>query len=325
MNSVHQEQSSGSSPSGRHEPVLLAEAMRLIQPRSGGVYLDATVGLGGHSQGILEASAPSGRLLGLDQDASALSFAFERLSRFRSRCQLVHANYARIREVATQCGFVNCDAILADVGVSSLQLDTAARGFSFLKDGPLDMRMDLDLPLTAAEVVNLYREQDLANLIYQYGEEPQSRRIARAIVKARPFSSTKQLADLIARAVGRLGSRRIHPATRTFQALRIHVNDELNRLATFLRNAVDLLVPGGRIVVITFHSLEDRVVKDAFRSLSRGCTCPPGLPQCACGNQRILEVLTRKPIRPGGDEVSRNPRSRSAKLRAAERLRHAAG
>jgi 16S rRNA (cytosine1402-N4)-methyltransferase len=303
-----------------HLPVLPEEVIRGLQPRSGRFYVDATVGLGGHALAILEACSPKGMLLGLDQDAEALRIASGRLSRYAGRYEVVHSNFSELKEIAAARRIEECDGILVDLGVSSLQLDSAERGFSFQKDGPLDMRMDRELPLTADEIVNYYNEKDLANLIYQFGEEPLSRKIARSIVKARPLHSTQELASVIARTAQPRGARRIHPATRTFQALRIHVNDELNRLAQFLQVAAQLLISGGRILVISFHSLEDRIVKETFRTLSNDCVCPPGLPQCLCGHKRVLRLLTRKPIVPSPEEVERNPRARSAKLRIAEKL-----
>jgi len=303
-----------------HLPVLRDEVVRGLQVQSGKFYIDATIGLGGHAAAILEASGPEGMLLGIDQDVEALRIASKRLSRYAHRYELVHANFAQLREIASARHIKDCDGILVDLGVSSLQLDSAQRGFSFQEDGPLDMRMDRELPLTADEIVNYYSEKDLANLIYQFGEEPFSRRIAKAIVKARPLHGTKDLAAIIARTVHPRGHHRIHPATKTFQALRIHVNDELNRLSHFLQFATHLLVSGGRILVISFHSLEDRIVKQAFRTLSSACICPAGLPECVCGHQKILRLITRKPITPTPAEVERNPRSRSARLRMAEKL-----
>ncbi|HVN79317.1 MAG TPA: 16S rRNA (cytosine(1402)-N(4))-methyltransferase RsmH [Terriglobia bacterium] len=303
-----------------HRPVLLQEVLEVLHPQPHGLIVDATIGLGGHAEAILRASHPNGRLLGLDQDGDALNRAAERLIPFRGRYQLVHSNFAHLEKIASQRQIKYVDGILFDLGVSSLQLDTAERGFSFRQDGPLDMRMDQEHTVTADEIVNFYSEKDLADVIFQFGEEPFSRRIARAIVRSRPHHSTLRLADLIAKVVPSKRARRIHPATKTFQALRIFVNDELGRLTVALKTAIDLLKPGGRIVVISFHSLEDRVVKEAFRSHSRDCVCPATQLVCECGNRRILKLLTRKPVLPGPLEAKDNPRARSAKLRAAERL-----
>lgn len=302
-----------------HVPVLLAEVLSFLRPEQGGFFVDATVGLGGHAQALLMAGEQV-ELLGIDRDAEALGRANERLADFRGRYHLAHANFSEISEIAAQKGVQTCQGILADLGVSSLQFDTADRGFSFQQEGPLDMRMDREAELTAGEVVNHYSEKDLANLIFNYGEEHRSRSIARAIVAARPIRSTKVLADVVYRAVHARGYQRTHPATRTFQALRIFVNDEIGRLPLFIRSAVDLLSSGGRLAVISFHSLEDRIVKDAFRSLSHDCVCIPGIPQCQCGQKKLLKLLTKKPVVPSEAEVSRNPRARSAKLRVAERI-----
>jgi 16S rRNA (cytosine1402-N4)-methyltransferase len=302
-----------------HVPVLLAEVLSFLRPEQGGFFVDATVGLGGHAQALLMAGERI-ELLGIDRDAEALGCADERLAVFRGRYHLAHANFAEIGEIAAQKGVQSCQGILADLGVSSLQFDSADRGFSFQREGRLDMRMDREAELTADEVVNHYSEKDLANLIFNYGEEHRSRAIARAIVAARPIRSTKVLADVVYRAVHARGYQRIHPATRTFQALRIFVNDEVGRLPLFIRSAVELLSTGGRLAIISFHSLEDRIVKDAFRSLSHDCVCPPGSPQCRCGQKKLVRVLTKKPVVPSQDEVNRNPRARSAKLRVVERI-----
>lgn len=303
-----------------HRPVLHNRVLDYLQPRSGGFYIDATLGLGGHTAAILKASAPDGAVLGLDQDRQALSLASRRLSAFSGRYQIAHASFADLAQVARQRHLQGCDGILFDLGVSSLQLDTPDRGFSFQRSGPLDMRMDSERALTAHEVVNCYSEKDLAHLIFQYGEEPMARRIARQVVKARPIQDTLHLAGLVSRAIPHKKSGRIHPATRTFQALRIFVNDELGSLAKGLKAAVDLLNPGGRIVVISFHSLEDRIVKETFRDLAVECICPPGLPVCVCGTRKKIILLTRRPVVPDWAEMAENPRARSAKLRAAERL-----
>jgi 16S rRNA (cytosine1402-N4)-methyltransferase len=303
-----------------HLPVLLQEVLQFLEPQKGGLFVDATIGLGGHARAILEAAGQRGQLLGIDRDAEVLHLAARRLASVAARYELVHANFSEIREIAVQKNIDHCRGILADLGVSSLQLNSPERGFSFQNAGPLDMRMDRELDLTAAEVVNHSAERDLANLIFTYGEERHSRRIARSIVKARPLNSTKELADVIAKAVHKKGYQRIHPATRTFQALRIFVNDELARIPRFISSAVDLLASAGRIAIISFHSLEDHIVKDCFRRLSQDCVCQPGTLKCECGNQRLLKVLTKKPVVASEVERHRNPRSRSAKLRVAEKI-----
>ena len=308
------------APESIHLPVLLEEVLSFLQPERGGFFVDATIGLGGHARALLSAGNQVQQLLGIDRDAEALIRANERLADFQGRYHLVHANFAEIGEIAAQKGVQSCQGILADLGVSSLQFDSADRGFSFQREGPLDMRMDREAELTAGEVVNHYSEKDLANLIFNYGEEHRSRSIARAIVAARPIHNTKMLADIVYRAVHARGYQRIHPATRTFQALRIFVNDELGRLPLFIRSAVDLLSSGGRLAIISFHSLEDRIVKETFRSLSHECVCPPGSLLCQCGQKKLLKLLTKKPAVPSEAEISRNPRARSAKLRVAERI-----
>ena len=303
---------------GGHISVLYEEVLTWLRPRSGGRYIDATLGVGGHAKGILIASHPDGWLLGLDADPGALLFASKVLEPFGDRVVLRSANFRQLREVAGALGIEEVDGILMDLGLSSPQLDNADRGFSFSQDGPLDMRMDRERGQSAADLVNHLSEADLSNLLWQYGEERKSRRIARAITAARPLETTGQLADLVARTVGR--REKIHPATRTFQALRIAVNEELDALSQALPQARDLLRPGGRLAVIAFHSLEDRLVKRFHRQEARDCVCPPELPVCACQHQATLRVLTSKPVRPTAGEIARNPRSRSARLRIAERL-----
>ncbi len=305
---------------GLHTPVLLSQVLGYLRPQSKGLYIDATFGLGGHAREILASSAPDGRLLGIDRDREALQRGGQRLGRYAGRFELRHGNFAEVRTIAGGRRFEPCDGILADLGVSSFQLEQAERGFSFQRFGPLDMRMDTASGLTAAEVVNRYPEAELAALIYKYGEEPRSRRIARAIVRARPLEDTLSLADVVSRAV-RTGRRtKIHPATRTFQALRIFVNDELDALRKFITSAIELLRAGGRLVIISFHSLEDRIVKGSLGSMAGGCTCPPRLPRCVCGRKKLVKLVARKPVSPTESEKVKNPRSRSAKLRVAERL-----
>ncbi|MGD8244085.1 MAG: 16S rRNA (cytosine(1402)-N(4))-methyltransferase RsmH [Anaerolineae bacterium] len=302
-----------------HIPVLLDEVIDGLQVKPGGRYIDATVGGGGHAYEILAASSPDGVLLGLDRDPAALEAARARLASHAGRFKLVHGSFSHLAEVADEEDFVLVDGILIDLGLSSLQLADADRGFSFSVDGPLDMRFDTtSSDRTAAELVNLLSCEELADVLFRYGEERQSRRIARAIVEARPLQTTREVVDVIERAVRRRRSR-IHPATLTFQALRIAVNGELKALDRALPQAVDLLVPNGRLVVMAFHSLEDRIVKRFIRQESRDCICPPGMPVCTCDHEATLDVITRKPLRPTNEEVSVNPRSRSARLRIAVR------
>jgi 16S rRNA (cytosine1402-N4)-methyltransferase len=317
-----------------HIPVLYQEALAGLQIKSGGHYIDATVGGGGHARGILTACAPDGRLLGIDADPTAVATAREQLAEFEERVVLVPGNFADLEEIALEHGFCPVDGIFLDLGLSSMQLEAAGRGFSFQLGGPLDMRFDPSTPLrqasgqgsahrhsqttTAADLVNTLPVEELAGILSRYGEERQARRIARAIVAERPINTTGELADLVQRTVGR--RRRIHPATRTFQALRIAVNNELECLAEALPQALRLLVPRGRLAVISFHSLEDRLVKEFFRNEAQDCLCPPEVLICTCGHRAALGIVTKKPISPSSDEVTANPHSRSAKLRIAYRL-----
>lgn len=300
------------------------EVIRFLAPKPGGVYVDGTIGGAGHAGRILEASSPDGTLIGFDRDAEALRAARERLLPFGGRVRLVQGNFAGVAEVLAGFGIGRIDGILLDLGVSSHQLDSAERGFSFQKDAPLDMRMDSGSGATAADLVNTLTEQDLARIIRDFGEERWAMRIAAFIVKARevaPIETTLRLVDIIKGAIPRgAWEERLHPATRTFQALRIAVNDELASLEKGLDLGIRMLNRGGRGVVISFHSLEDRIVKNCFRRLARGCTCPKGLPYCICGNTSLLRVLTGRPVMAGEAEVEANPRARSARLRAAERL-----
>lgn len=302
-----------------HTPVLTEEVLRLLAVQAGGRYVDCTTGAGGHAAAILHAAAPGGLLLGLDADPAALKLAEANLERFGRSARLVESNFRNLAEVAAKNSFVPVHGVLFDLGISSLQLADDVRGFSFQTSAPLDMRFNQDQLLSAADIVNDYEETDLANIIWRYGEEPASRRIARAVVRARPIDTTTRLADVIASASPR-GRSRIHPATRTFQALRIVVNDELGALSDGLRQARDILGNGGRIVVISFHSLEDRIVKQFFQEESRDCICPPETPVCICGHRASLRILTKRPVTPDANEIAANPRSRSARLRAAERL-----
>ncbi|MBE7472212.1 MAG: 16S rRNA (cytosine(1402)-N(4))-methyltransferase [Anaerolineae bacterium] len=303
-----------------HQSVLLAEVIAALQPYSGGVYIDGTVGAGGHTAALLAASAPDGQVFGFDRDQSALELARRQLAQFGQRVHLFHANFDRLAEIAQAQGLPKAEGILLDLGVSSMQFDQPERGFSFQAEGPLDMRMDASAGPTAADLVNSLPEEELANLIYQYGEERHSRRIARAIVRARPIHSTAELAQLVVRASGASRSERtkIHPATRTFQALRIAVNDELGALERTLPQALECLKPGGRLAVISFHSLEDRIVKNYFKQESQDCICPPEQPVCTCRHKATIDIITKKPITASLVEIDANPRARSAKLRVVE-------
>ncbi len=302
-----------------HDPVLYQEILQALRPRDGGFYVDGTVGAGGHSWGILEASSPSGKLLGFDLDPQALDLARERLSAFGDRATLVQESYSTLGVQLESLGWDSVDGILLDLGLSSMQLDTPERGFSHRFNGPLDMRFDPKAETKAADLVNNLPEKELADLIYQYGEERHSRRVAREIVAARPIQTTKELKEIVEKNV-RKGRSRVHPATRTFQALRIATNQELEVVESVLPQAVNALKSGGRLAVISFHSLEDRIVKRFLREESRDCICPPEKPICDCNHQSTLKLVSRKPIRPEETEIETNPRARSARLRVAEKL-----
>ena len=307
----------------RHAPVMPEEALQFLAPRSGGVYVDGTLGGGGHSRLILEASAPDGVLYAFDRDQAALAAARERLAGFGDRFRPIHGNFADMAGLLGARGLTGIDGFLLDLGVSSHQLDTADRGFSFQSDAPLDMRMDNGAGLTAADLVNSLPEGELTRILREYGEERWAQRIARFIVSARtetPVTTTLRLVDLVKGAIPRgAWEERLHPATRTFQALRIAVNDELGSLDRGLAAGIRLLKPGGRGVVISFHSLEDRIVKQCFRDRARGCICPKELPLCACGHLPEVSILTTRPVRPEETETAENPRARSARLRAVEK------
>ena len=306
-----------------HRPVLLRETIELLAAKRGGLFVDCTVGLGGHSEAILQASTDA-QVLGIDRDEEALELAKQRLALYGLRFRAVHADFRELTRVLATANVRQVRGILADLGVSSLQLDSPSRGFSFRHEAPLDMRMDTSSGETAAELLGRLSEVEIANLIFEYGEEPRSRRIARGIAQRRergqPVATTTDLANVVERAVGRGNKRRIHPATRTFQALRIAVNGELENLDRFLFDAVDHLEPAGRLAVISFHSLEDRIVKRTLQKLSGRCQCPPRLPKCICGARKVTETLTKRAIPPSAKEINENPRARSAKLRGAEKI-----
>lgn len=302
-----------------HQPVLYHEVLDALAPESGKDYLDGTLGAGGHAVGILESSAPAGRLLGLDLDPQALAIARQRLFPYRDRTVIRQASYHNASKILDEIGWDQVDGILLDLGVSSMQIDQPERGFSFMDEGPLDMRFNQEMGLSAADLVNTLGQQELADIIWKFGDERYSRRIAEAIVTVRPIHTTRKLAEVIKEAVPGY-SGHIHPATRTFQALRIATNRELETLSIALPGLANRLVTGGRFAVISFHSLEDRIVKQFFRRESKDCICPPEQPICTCGHIASLKVLTKKPVRPSKKEVNKNPRSRSARLRIAEKI-----
>ncbi len=306
-----------------HKPVLLRETIEGLSIKPGGIYLDGTIGGGGHSYEIAKRLTEGGKLIGTDRDEEALEAAKIRLSEFSDRVTIVHRNYGEFREVMEELGIEKLDGILLDLGVSSHQFDDMSRGFSYREDAPLDMRMDRREKMTAADIVNGYTEQELYRVIRDYGEEPFAKNIAKHIAVMReqePVTTTFQLVECIKRAIpAKIREKGGHPAKRTFQALRIELNQELRVLENSLSEMVDALAPGGRIAIITFHSLEDRIVKNAFRTAENPCICPPDFPVCVCGRKSKGKVITRKPITAAAEELAENPRAHSAKLRIFER------
>jgi 16S rRNA (cytosine1402-N4)-methyltransferase len=307
----------------KHETVLKFEAVEALQIKSDGIYVDCTLGGAGHSQKIASQLESTGTLIGLDQDERALEAARERLKDAVCRIFLVKSNFRRVKEIVNELGFSEVDGILFDLGVSSPQLDEGERGFSYHQDAPLDMRMDQEQERSAFHVVNDSSEEELIRILFEYGEEKFARRITREIIKRReqqPITTTFELVDLIKKAIPAPARRSgPHPARRTFQAIRIAVNDELNVFRDALAQSVELLKPGGRVSVITFHSLEDRICKQFFLEKAKGCICPPEFPVCTCNERPLLKVITKKPIIPNTEELERNIRARSAKLRIAEK------
>jgi 16S rRNA (cytosine1402-N4)-methyltransferase len=301
-----------------HTPVMLSEVLRALDVQPGGRYIDCTLGAGGHAAAILQHSSPGGQLLGIDADPHAIEVAKERLQSFKESALLVNDNFSNLQSIAIKYDFFPVHGILLDLGLSSMQLGESGRGFSFQRHAPLDMRMNPAQKTTAADIVNTFPEQKLADLIRNYGEEAQANRIARSVVDARPVESTLELAEIIEKTLGRRG--KIHPATRTFQALRIAVNHELENLESTLRQAQELLGYHGKLVVISYHSLEDRIVKQFMQKEARGCICPPAQPVCTCGHTPRLHIINKKVVIPTDAEIRDNPRSRSAKLRAAEHI-----
>lgn len=308
----------------QHKSVLLQECINALNIRPDGIYLDGTLGGAGHSSQIARRLTEGGRLIGVDRDRTALAAAKERLAPYADRVTLVHSNFAEIDAILDSLGIPAVDGMLFDLGVSSPQLDDASRGFSYMADAPLDMRMDKDDALTAGEVVNTWPQGELRRILYDYGEERYAPQIAAAICRARekaPVETTLELVDIIRSAMPAQALReKQHPAKRSFQAIRIAVNDELGAVSRMMQAAVGRLNPGGRLAVITFHSLEDRIVKSEMQQAARGCTCPPEFPVCVCGKKPLVKLVTRKPIVSGPAELEENPRARSAKLRVAEKL-----
>ena len=303
-----------------HRPVLVAETVQQLKSRRDGIYLDATVGEGGHATAILESSSPSGRVLGIDLDPRSLTHTARRLQQYGRRFNCVQGNYADMLAVVRSSGLTRVDGVLMDLGFSARQIQEPGYGFSFRADEPLDMRFDPGSQLTAEHIVNTYPERDLAQLIFRFGEEPRSRAIARNLVRGRPIGSTAELAELVAATAGPRRGRRLHPATRTFQALRMVVNNELGNLELGLDATIQLLAPGGRLVVISYHSLEDRLVKTFMAREKAACICPREILACVCGHQPTLRLINRRVINPSTEEEQANPRSRSARMRVAQRL-----
>ncbi len=308
----------------KHVPVMSDEVIKFLGCKPGGIFVDGTVGGGGHTMGILNAIAPAGRVVGIDRDEDAIEAARQRLKDYAHRLTLARENFADIKKIMEALGIKEVDGILLDLGVSSYHLESPERGFSFRFDAPLDMRMDTRQRRSAYHVVNESSLERLTEILRDYGEERWAKRIAKAIVEKRrhgPISTTKELSDLVSSAIPKkFHPKDIHPATRTFQAIRIEVNDELDNLKRCIDDGVDLLIKGGRMVIISFHSLEDRIVKNSFKGLEKGCICPDDFPACVCGRLPKLKIITKKPVAPTEEEILRNPRGRSARLRAAERL-----
>ncbi len=308
-----------------HKPVLLSECLDALALRPDGVYVDGTLGRAGHSREIVK-GLTTGRLIAIDRDKAALDAAPQRLEGYMDRVTLVRGNFGGLTEILAGLGVSGVDGMLFDLGVSSPQLDDGSRGFSYLQDAPLDMRMDQSASLTARDVVNGWEQEELRRILWQYGEERYSGLIAAAIVRGRergPIETTGQLAQIIAGAMPAKARReKQHPAKRSFQAIRIAVNDELGEVERMLEGALDALKPGGRLAVISFHSLEDRLVKTAYAQWAKGCTCPPDFPVCVCGKTPKVKLIGRRPITAGKEELEENPRARSAKLRVAEKLSH---
>jgi len=303
----------------QHIPVLYQAVVDLVNPVPGGLYVDGTLGAGGHSRGLLLSSSPDGRVAGFDRDPQALALAKKNLAEFGERVIIIQDSYRNFQSHLNNLSWQCVDGILLDLGISSMQLDTPERGFSFRQDGPLDMRFDPDQEITAADLVNESSREKLADILFYYGEERLARKIADAIIANRPLVRTKDLAQIVEK-VARNPKSKKHPATRTFQALRIAVNQELDALEAFLPKALESLKPGGRLAIIAFHSLEDRIVKQFFRKESKDCICPPDIPICVCNHKARLRELNRRPIRPEEREIEANPRARSAKLRVAEKI-----
>ena len=303
----------------QHIPVMVPEILKYLEVSSGGRYIDCTLGEGGHTKSLLEASNPGGEVLGIDADHEAIEVSKNRLEEYGERFIYDNSNFKNIKKIAMKSKFVPCHGILFDLGVSSLQLDKESRGFSFRRKAPLDMRFSINQTLTAQDVLNTFSESEISDILYQYGEERQSRKIAKLIIENRPLSNADELSDLIKKNI-RQTNYKINPSTKTFQALRIYINEELNSLSQALEQSLEILGVGGRMAVISYHSLEDRIVKNFFKKESKYCICPPNIPKCDCGHFPKLKIITKKPVSPSQSEIDANKRSRSAKLRVVERI-----
>tara|TARA_A100001037_G_scaffold166320_1_gene149597 strand:- start:207 stop:1103 length:897 start_codon:yes stop_codon:yes gene_type:complete len=298
---------------------MVPEILKYLEVSSGGRYIDCTLGEGGHTKSLLEASNPGGEVLGIDADHEAIEVSKNRLEEYGERFIYENSNFKNIKKIAMKSKFVPCHGILFDLGVSSLQLDKESRGFSFRRKAPLDMRFSINQTLTAQDVLNTFSESEISDILYQYGEERQSRKIAKLIIENRPLSNADELSDLIKKNI-RQTNYKINPSTKTFQALRIYINEELNSLSQALEQSLEILGVGGRMAVISYHSLEDRIVKNFFKKESKYCICPPNIPECDCGHFPKLKIITKKPVSPSQSEIEANKRSRSAKLRVVERI-----
>ena len=303
----------------QHIPVMVPEILKYLEVSSGGRYIDCTLGEGGHTKSLLEASNPGGEVLGIDADHEAIEVSKNRLEEYGERFIYENSNFKNIKKIAMKSKFVPCHGILFDLGVSSLQLDKESRGFSFRRKAPLDMRFSINQTLTAQDVLNTFSESEISDILYHYGEERQSRKIAKLIIENRPLSNADELSDLIKKNI-RQTNYKINPSTKTFQALRIYINEELNSLSQALEQSLEILGVGGRMAVISYHSLEDRIVKNFFKKESKYCICPPNIPECDCGHFPKLKIITKKPVSPSQSEIEANKRSRSAKLRVVERI-----
>ena len=303
----------------QHIPVMVPEILKYLEVSSGGRYIDCTLGEGGHTKSLLEASNPGGEVLGIDADHEAIEVSKNRLEEYGERFIYDNSNFKNIKKIAMKSKFVPCHGILFDLGVSSLQLDKESRGFSFRRKAPLDMRFSINQTLTAQDVLNTFSESEISDILYQYGEERQSRKIAKLIIENRPLSNADELSDLIKKNI-RQTNYKINPSTKTFQALRIYINEELNSLSQALEQSLEILGVGGRMAVISYHSLEDRIVKNFFKKESKYCICPPNIPECDCEHFPKLKIITKKPVSPSQSEIDANKRSRSAKLRVVERI-----